>query len=518
MLLGVGMVKLAAVAVAGWFAWAAVWAVSVTPPRPTMGGDVPDSGQEPPAKAWRHWLREQWRRFCENWTVFQLRPGVLIGLALAVLVAGLGLGSGREGLIGVKPSEFAVWFLAPGLGAMLARRFKPDDPETAAPAGEGSWLHRVLQRWPRLLASIHWVLRHWPGLLASIVAVLAVGLAIFYGRLLPPLLILGAAALPVALLGGSWWAKVWAAPSAGLGARLHRAFRLYAPLLLLILLIELVVIVCYVRRGDLGPLLVLVPTLGVLTLIWARSPEHGEWLPGDQTEEAADSIPADPANPPSRAPTPHLALRAGLAVVFLVTCSWGGFVAWRLIQTPVAADTVGASAVRATKRFLTRSAAWYTKEGSWSTQALWIANRYYDDERMLANLHSDLGIVALVRSFGKLRTSAVLFVYALLIGWSLAALGLIASRSSGRHRNATVRLQTRRTTLLLYFVATYLAVELFIHIGSAFNSIWQTGVTLPWISSGGSAALGFGGLCAIALTAGASALITAHRRVAEDSA
>ena len=116
------------------------------------------------------------------------------------------------------------------------------------------------------------------------------------------------------------------------------------------------------------------------------------------------------------------------------------------------------------------------------------------------------GLLRSDRVVGRVRN----VVFGILIVVSLASLGVKMSRWSGTHQNATVRLQSRRTTLILYFAGIYLAIELIVHVGSSLNAMWQTGVTLPWISSGGSASVGFGGLCAIALTLAITGLTSAE--------
>jgi hypothetical protein len=458
---------------------------------------------------WRRRLREQWG-------VLAARHWMLIGIGIAILASGKIVGSGRDG-VGVKPAEFAVWFLAPGICALLALDFRRQH----AIVGAGAAPRRRWMQW-RIMPA--WLVRAWRPLAPAWetfrsfcvrrkwalrfagVSLLLLLLLLLYRRMVSPALIVSAFVPIFALLA----LVRWTAPPPDENTEVHwtenlrRSVRLYVPVLLTILLIEVIVNVFYAAHGDFGPLLVLVPSIGFLTFIWALSPDYSEMATEDtppETDTAAVQTP-----PPPR----HMGLRLAVAGIFLVTCLWGGVVAWNFVQSPIAAEVAGTSATRATKRFLTRSAPWFTKEGSWSTDSLWIANRYYDRERMLANLHSDLVFVALVQAFGVRDSIIVLGVFGLLVALSFASLGVKMSRWSGSHPNPTVRLQTRRTTLLLYFAGIYVAVELIVHVGSSLNAMWQTGVTLPWISSGGSASLGFGGLCAIALALGMTSLTTAE--------
>jgi cell division protein FtsW (lipid II flippase) len=54
-------------------------------------------------------------------------------------------------------------------------------------------------------------------------------------------------------------------------------------------------------------------------------------------------------------------------------------------------------------------------------------------------------------------------------------------------------------SLTLWFATFYLLMEVVIHCLTNFNYIPQTGLVLPWVSSGGSAAIAFSGLLALVL-------------------
>ena len=550
-----GMVTIGAVVIAILVVWLIVYAVSWTPPRLRLS-DLSSDGE---VSWWRYWagrIRERRRRVRAGWGVLQARHRMLIVIGIAVLASGRVIGSGRDAL-GVKPAEFAVWFLAPGICAMLAVDFQRMERRTRDEARAGvivlgpgwpQWSRRALDPLlPRTARMRDHLARRWQETLIGVLTAVMLFILIVYSRLISPGLIAAVFVPLILLVALAWWTERpedegnkddWC-------ERLRVSIRLYVPVLLTILVIELVVNAIYVLEGDFGPLMVLVPSIGFLILVWAVSPEHSEMAtsataepPAAEAAEgeppthqpppppslrvsrsrrlAAASRPRDPENPSlSSPPRRQLFVRTVIVALFLGTCLWGGVVAWQLVQAPIAAELAGPSATRATKRFLTRSAPWYTKEGSWSTDALWIANGYYERERMLANLHSDLVFVALVQSFGLRRALIVLGVFAVLVAFSFASLGVKMSRWSGTHADPTVRLQSHRITLLLYFAGIYLTIEVIVHLGSSLNAIWQTGVTLPWISSGGSASLGFGGLCAIALALAVTGLMTAELRADE---
>jgi cell division protein FtsW (lipid II flippase) len=516
-----GMTALGGIAAGVFILWLIVYAVSCAPKALRLSDTRPETERVSYGRYWWNRGRESWRLTRQRWGVLQARQRLLIGIGLAVLGSGAVIGSGREG-VGVKPAEFAVWFLAPGLCAMLAIDFQRKDAEKDSneQSNEFSpawprWLARSLTpMMPSLRRVKGWFVRWWRECMIGLCDLAMGVLLVLYNTLLSPLLIVAAFAGPIALLS---FASLAARPPAEDAdpdhwlERLRSPIRLYVPVLLTILTIEVLIDFFYVIEGDLGPLLVLVPSIAFLTVIWALSPDYSELSEpppplNEATEKSAEESPARETQTRPR----QLGMRTAVAALFLATCLWGGVVAFEFVKSPFAAEMGGRSAARATKRFLTTSAPWFTKEGSWSTEALWLANGYRTHEHMLANLHSDLVFVALVQSFGAGYAVLTLVVFGFLIVVSLASLGVKMSRWSGAHRNATVRLQSRRTTLLLYFAGIYLAIELIVHVGSSLNAMWQTGVTLPWISSGGSASIGFGGLCAIALTLAITGLTSAE--------
>lgn len=522
--------------------WGVVYGIGRQPPPRRLADIRAEAASRSRWSNLRLRIRDGRRRIRERWGVLAARHRMLIGIGIVILASGAFMGSGRDG-VGVKPAEFAVWFLAPGICALLALDFRRRESNGAQTTGRRltppGWLIGLVapiapawRKFRSFCSEWRWLLRF-----AAMLAVLLF-LLLLYRSLVSPALIVSAFVPIFALLVLVRWTERPPGENADVhwSESLRRSVRLYVPVLLTILTIELVVNVFYAGYGDFGPLLVLVPSIAFLTVIWALSPDYSEMAttdapaegststaeaqPDGPPEDAAHEQPQEAAQVPAQQQPPpprHIGLRLSVAGIFLLTCLWGGVVAWNLVQSPIAAEIAGTSATRATKRFLTRSAPWFTKEGSWSTDSLWIANGYYDRERMLANLHSDLVFVALVQAFGVRDAIVVLGVFGLLVALSFASLGVKMSRWSGSHPNPTVRLQTRRTTLLLYFAGIYVAVELIVHVGSSLNAMWQTGVTLPWISSGGSASLGFGGLCAIALALAMTSLTTAETSEQENA-
>lgn len=492
--------------------WVVLHAIRSAPEPPRMGETQQVSARLGSdaltrARAWllsawwktRSWQRHTRRDVLDQWSKVQSGSTILVLLGLFILAVGSGFYRGRGGM-GVKPAEFTVWFLAPGFCMLLATNFSR---RAADPVRPSTWR----SRWRKRL--------NGRGRLyfAAAAGGLSLLLLAVWGRLISPLFVAAAVLPPIALLLVGQWGRT--APAEGDSPVLdfRRSFRIYEPVLLTVIMIELLVIVLYVLQGDFGPLLVLVPTVIFVTVLWAGSPEPNPdtaavsiketgAAAGDEETPRADEAPDATGRPADNAPgwRQRVWLRIGVSALFLCACAWLFVLGRVLVDTTWAAELpMGQSVVRASKRFLTSSAPWFTKEGSWSVDSLWIANGYYQHERMLANLHSDLAFVALVQSFKTWVAVATLLTYFVLIWFCLAGLGVETSRWSGKHHDATVRLVNRRATLLLYFTAFYLLAELAVHLGSAFNAMPQTGVTLPWISSGGSASLGFGGLCAIAI-------------------
>jgi hypothetical protein len=417
------------------------------------------------------------RRVRDAWAFSRPRPLVLLALGLMTLLAGWVLSSGR-GTGGVKPAEFAVWFLAPGIAAYLTSAFIPRRM-TAAPTAAVWKGVRFVARWFRRVVLAGLALLF----LAGALYVQVIGWKLLLIALLPPMLLMGASEL--------LRVRQEQEPE-GERRQFGEKVAAYDGVLMIVVLIEVVVIASYVLQGDFGPLLVLVPSIVVLVAIWAVAPDV--------------ETPADAPAPPAA----EWRLRLPVAAVFVLVLVWGISAGTTFVRSDWGRDlpTIGESVARASKRFVSAEHPWFTKEGSWSVSALWIANARYANETMLANLHSDLAFIALIEIFGRGRAAAVLALYLVLIIGCLAGIAVGYVRASAETADVNTRRSLRYAALLLYFTSCYVLLELVVHIGSAFNAIPQTGVTLPWISSGGSASIGFGGVCAIAI---AVAVSSAHR-------
>ena len=258
----------------------------------------------------------------------------------------------------------------------------------------------------------------------------------------------------------------------------------------------------YGLRGDLGPLMVLVPAIGV-TVAWWVLP----WTPRAGEDAERDLV-------------GRLGVFAAYAALFVVAL----FTLWALIPAIEANFSelpwFGEHMRRAVDRLETFRAVWWTEAGHWSTTAAWIAAGDFPTERFVSNLHSDLVFVAVMQSFHPLRAAVVLGFFVLLVG-GLGALGAaLLGRSEGAWAEAEaiarasddreVRRRFRTEALPSFldagavgtfavFAAAYLAAEVTVHIGTCFDTLPQTGITLPWISSGGSASVGFAVVVAVAL-------------------
>lgn len=261
-------------------------------------------------------------------------------------------------------------------------------------------------------------------------------------------------------------------------------------------------LVCYGARADLGPLMVIVPSVVGMLALWAF--------------------------PWSSARIRPRRVLSRLAVFAVVVLALWGFVEVFVALTTVFQDQVteiprvGRSIERAIDRGETWTNTWYTSPGWWSTKAHWIAAGFYGEGRevYLSNLHNDLAYIALMQSWGLRRALLVLLAFAVLVGGLIGAGdtlleksgGLVSAISKYAEDNAlpgavadamsdVAEVQARRWAAAGYFcffAALYVACEVLVHIGTCFNTVPQTGITLPWVSSGGSAAMGFALLIGVA--------------------
>lgn len=426
-------------------AWSVFAVITIMSVLHHLAGAVGEDGQPVRSKA------HAAARFLIRHYSAPLKDFVILGTAIVILVLGVlpGLSSGRESA-GVKPAEFAIWFLAIGLARMLTAQFRPT-AEDLKPSQRPLWFFGALFIGAALTA---WALRY----------------------MLQTILIW---TLPPVLAIGIWAVLRYRAKPFSLG----RWLRVIGFLVILVVLVTAL----YGGAGDFGPVLVLLPTVALIVWIWSLAPDR-EGQPG------------------------WTRLLAPIAVT--VTLLWLAVSGLWFIHSEWAATRFGrveGSMHRASKRLDTFRNPWYTKEGSWGVQAQWLANDFYGTrEPMIANLHSDLAFVAALRAFGeRYAVAALLGGYFVLIALPIIGAWVLLRRSADgkpppnsdtntRMSAIRRRLQSREAALLLFFAAIYLSFEVLIHVGSGFNAIPQTGVTLPWISSGGSAAVAFAGLYAIA--------------------
>ena len=411
-----------------------------------------------PAAVWARKKPRALRLYREPWS-----RAVLLILGASMLVLSLGVSSARGGG-GVKPSEFAIWFLAIAMASLLSERFRPASSD-AKTHDERRLVAGALVCALLLLAAV-WNFRY------------------MWGRVLvwtlPPLALIFVFRLASNRVAEAARSK---APRSKLFDSIHTLVVRWRVIIMILLVIEVLLAATYATAGDFGPLLVLMPALALVVMSWSFAPDE------------------DKASRAGR----FAALGAvGAALVWMVA-SGALFVAseWALRFKEE-------SVSRAAKRFTTFAEPWYTKEGAWSVSAKWLADGFYGErEPMIANLHSDLAFIAALRTFGRgIAAWGLLGCYFVIIVLSLACAWVVIRRSAKielstdatpAEKIVTMQraLHSRQVALMLIFAAFYLELEIAVHIASAFNAFPQTGVTLPWISSGGSAAVAFAGLLAI---------------------
>jgi len=260
--------------------------------------------------------------------------------------------------------------------------------------------------------------------------------------------------------------------------------------------VTLAVVVCYALRGDFGPLMVLLPAMFGTVAAWGLP-----WrIPGDDTSlRVRWSVLGGYT----------LCIALGISTVVMMV----PFLESQFSEIP----GIGTHVQRALDRIETHQETWYTQGGHWSTTANWIAAGYFEDrEHFVSNLHSDLAFVALMQSFHLVRALGVLGLFLGLIGL-LGSFGekllsfteqqaqdtSIGSTAEARRRwvreHLPQWLSGGAAGYACLFASMYLACEVLVHLGTCFNTLPQTGLTLPWISAGGSASVGFAILVGAAL-------------------
>ncbi len=242
------------------------------------------------------------------------------------------------------------------------------------------------------------------------------------------------------------------------------------------------VVLLFGMVGDLGPLMVMTPALIATLLPWAW-----DWMSTENTREVWQVLIARVS----------LFILGGL--VMIVSASSFVKITVRFHSLLIELPLIGGSIERAIERFQTLDMPWFTRSGEWSIGALWRAAGFYgaDAERYLSNLHSDLAYLAVLQTYGSLIALGLLALFGLLIAL-LFWMGEEALRAGQRQMaiaqtepDIKVALRLAQIGFFCNFAAFYVLVEMVVHIGTCFNTMPQTGITLPWISSGGSAATGF---------------------------
>ena len=273
-----------------------------------------------------------------------------------------------------------------------------------------------------------------------------------------------------------------------------------------------VVGVLYAIVGDFGPLLVLVPAMALTVAMWVFP-----WRPRRlrSTAEAEDDKPRRENRRVRIFGRLAVCLGTSLAILALASSAHELLVAIQenLTEIPI----IGGDIARAADRFQTHTMPWYTHQGEWVTQTHWIvAEAYQHKERFVSNLHSDLIFLAVQQSFGLLRA---LMLMLLLTGLTLSVVGVAESTLSRAYHHLHLAQERRKDNERLppeqampskelrrarslarqgavagffaYFVAAYLLAEIEVHISTCYHTSLQTGITLPWVSSGGSASTSF---------------------------
>jgi cell division protein FtsW (lipid II flippase) len=274
----------------------------------------------------------------------------------------------------------------------------------------------------------------------------------------------------------------------------------------------------YGGRGDLGPLMVIIPALLCTMLVWVSPWRVG---PLEGGASGAQLSLDEKRGFRTRALAWTFCFGSVVLAFRLSKAAVGALNDW-LIALPIGGETI----VRAVERFDTFGTPWFTETGQWTTSALWISAGYFghgDPMHWLSNLHSDLAFVATFQIWGNLGNFLILMLFALLslallrlgdrllhrAGWlyrhcEAAEFDGFAGADFYEKNNTMQRIQAAThegaiAGYYLLFSGFYLASEVFVHVGTCFNTIPQTGVTIPWLSSGGSAALAFSILLATAL-------------------
>ncbi len=474
------------------------------------------------------WLQTVFGKGGRDLGVVLLAP-VVLGVGSLVAVAGGGAAHNNIEFgfgLGLKPADLLIIIVGLAVVASLTRHWDRPKHEDEAPApAEGAALDR-LKRWvtggswlPAGRGPLGWTLRGltgaagvavallaWAGGLITLAPALVAATLALAVALAPPTWVLTGLALLVirygvhaAVLGGT--GALWALGLVGPGVAgsalagivvvegLIRVQPQLASLLAVLGLLVVVTVVAFAAQGDFGPLMVTVPAILVTGAYWAMARPR---------EDRTSTL-----------------KRMGVVGALLLLVVPGVLAGVGLAST--LADQVP-DFQRAADRLLIWREPWYALGADWSVRGRWIASGAFGDDQAVwvANLHSDLAWVALMRSYGLIVALSVLVAYFVVctsLVWAaeetLAHAGVMQAEDEDDPRRHWVR----GAALFAAFASFYLAAEVFVHVATCFTRIPPTGLTLPWISNGGSAALGYALLVGVAI----GAVLVAHRVAAQDA-
>ena len=274
---------------------------------------------------------------------------------------------------------------------------------------------------------------------------------------------LAAAAIYVARDPQRW--RVFAAVAVGvvlLEAFLHLAKRL-ASLLVVVAVLMGVTFFSFTLQGDFGILLILVPAVLATVGYWA-------W--------------------PSRGRAGGGGAERSWAFVVMSTLTLLGVVVAVFVADDLSSTLPQLS--RAADRFQLWLDPFWASAAEWNQRARWIATGVFEREAWVANLQSDLALIAVSQAYGRLAAVAILVPYAFLaIILFLSGDELIARGEAMNSRRPQKRQLPIEAGLFAVFVSALLTAQVFVHVASCFAILPPTGVPLPWVSNGGSAALTF---------------------------
>lgn len=483
-----------------------------------------------PAVVWESFVEHPWVSTifgdrARDLAVIVAAPALLaIGTVIAVLGGGAAHNNIEFGFgLGLKPADLLIIVVGMAVVVSLVRHWARDDePGEAREPAAGAGMERLRNQVtggrdvPSGRGAWGWVLRvglgggsaaailvAWGlGILPMVTALVAAALALALALAPPGWMLLGFAivavrygvhvAVAAASLGG-WalgvidlWVVVPALVGVGIVELLIRKQPHLASLLAVMGLLVVLTVLTFAAQGDFGPLMVTVPAIVATGAYWAIG------------------RPKEPGSKPGRR---LLAVGALLALLLPIMLA-GVALASNL------ADQM-ADFQRASDRLLIWIEPWYALGADWSVKGRWIAAGAFSGERAVwvANLHSDLAWIAVMRSYGWMVALGLLTAYVVVCVSLLAAAEETLAKARQMSSKDARRHWVRGAALFAAFASFYLAAEVFVHIATCFTWIPPTGLTLPWISNGGSAALGYALLVGVAI----GAVLVAHREAAEDA-